>query len=258
MGMVAAALADAGGGSAWQGAPEMSGAMRDELAPGGQVRAALNLSNTLLVSSSDSEPVGVAPDLAREMARRARARVEFVTYANAGLVADAAASGAWDVAFIGAEPERADHIAFTSAYVEIDATFIVRGHPEIRSVADVDRPGMRVASAARAAYTLFLARTLRHATIVEAEGLPGAVELFATSDLDALAGLRPRLFDDLPRLPGARLLEGRFTAVQQSVAVPRQRLAAADYAAAFVSEIKRTGLLRELIDRHGVRGLTIA
>ena len=236
----------------------MSDATRGELAPGGRLRAALNLSNTLLVSSPGPEPAGVAPDLARELARRARARVEFVTYANAGLVADAAAAGAWDVAFIGAEPERATEITFTPAYVEIDATFIVRGYPDIRSVDEVDRPGMRIASAARAAYTLYLARTLRHAAIVEAEGLPGAVDLFARSDLDALAGLRPRLLDDLPRLSGARLLEGRFTAVQQSIAVPRQRRAAADYTAAFVDEIKRTGLLSELIDRHGVRGLTIA
>ena len=73
-----------------------------------------------------------------------------------------------------------------------------------------------------------------------------------------LAGLKPRLLEDVQKLPGARLLEGRFTAVQQSIGVPRERAAAAAYLTAFVDEIKSSGLLRTLIDRHDARGLSIA
>lgn len=236
----------------------LSDTARAQLAPNGTLRAALNYSNFLLVSSRTPEPVGVAPDLARELARRANAKVEFVGYDNAGLVADAAKQNAWDVAFIGAEPARASEIAFTPAYVEIEATYLVPAGSPIHSVDEVDRPGIRIASTARAAYTLYLQRTLKSATIVEADGIQGSYDLFTASHLDALAGLKPRLIEDVKKLSGARLLDGRFTAVQQSMAVRRDRPAASAYLAAFAEEIKASGLLRGTIEKHGAHGLTIA
>lgn len=232
--------------------------VRAELAPHGRLRAALNHSNFLLVSKPAPAAEGVAPDLARELARRAGATVEFVGYANAGLVADASKDQAWDVAFIGAEPERAAYITFTPAYVEIEATYLVRGDSPIRTMADVDRDGVRVVSAARAAYTLFLQRTLGHATVVEATGIDGSFEAFTRGGVDALAGLKPRLLDDVKKVPGARLLDGRFTAVQQSMAVPRARTEAAAYLEAFAREIRTSGFLASLIEKHGAHGLTIA
>jgi polar amino acid transport system substrate-binding protein len=233
----------------------MSPAARAQLAPHGRLRAALNYSNFLLVSACAGEHLGVAPDLARELAHRASATVAFVGYDNAGLAADAANDDAWDVAFIGAEPARARDIAFAPAYVEIEATCLVPAHSPIRRLEDVDRSGVRIATAARAAYTLYLQRTLRHATLVEADGIQGSFDLFAASRLEALAGLKPRLLDDVQKLPGARLLEGRFTAVQQSMGVRQERAAAAAYLAAFVDEITSSGWLRALIERHDVRGL---
>lgn len=236
----------------------MSAAARAELAPGGWLRAALNYSNFLLVSTRAPEHTGVAPDLARELARRAGATVEFVGYENAGLAADAAAADAWDVAFIGAEPARAGEITFTPAYVEIAASYLVPGNSKIWSVDDVDRDGVRVVSAARAAYTLYLQRTLTHATLVEADGLPGAAERFRREDFDVLAGLTPRLLEDVRTLPGTRLVPGAFTAVQQSMGVRKSRAAAAAYLTAFADEIKTSGLLRGLIERHKADGLSIA
>jgi len=236
----------------------MSEAARKELAPNGRLRAALNYSNFLLVSARAPEHAGVAPDLARELARRANATVEFVGYDNAGLVADAAATNAWDVAFIGAEPARANEITFTPAYVEIEATYLVPAASALQTIEDVDREGVRIATTARAAYTLFLQRTLRHATLVEADGIQGSADLFTHSHLDALAGLKPRLLEDAQKIPGSRLIEGRFTAVQQSIGVPRPHAAAVAYLAAFVREIVSSGLLRTTIDRHHARGLSIA
>lgn len=189
-----------------QPSPSMPADARAQIAPGGRLRAALNYSNFLLVSKRTPEHAGVAPDLARELARRAGATVEFVGYDNAGLVADAARDNAWDVAFIGAEPARADLISFTPAYVEIEATYLVKGDAPFRTVADLDRDGVRIATAARAAYTLFLQRTLTHATIVEVDGIQGSFDAFAGGGYDALAGLTPRLLDDVTKIPGARLV----------------------------------------------------
>lgn len=232
-------------------------AVRAELAPNGRLRAALNYANTLLISTRGQPPTGVAPDLARELARRAGASVEFIGYSNAGLAADAAASGAWEVAFIGAEPQRADEITFSPAYVEIEASYLVPAGSPLLRIEDIDRDGVHIATAARAAYTLFLQRTLRHAALVEAEGLPGAFARFVEMKLDALAGLTPNLIADAPKLPGARVLEGRFTAVQQSMGVPKNHAAAATYLRDFVAEITTAGMLRDLIARHRVEGLAI-
>ena len=236
----------------------MSDAVRAELAPNGRLRAALNYSNFLLVSTRAPEHTGVAPDLARELARRAKATVEFVGYENAGLVADAAKEGAWDVAFIGAEPARAGEITFTPAYVEIEAGYLVPGNSKLWSVEDVDHEDVRIVTAARAAYTLYLQRTLRHATVVEADGAQGAADRFGRENFDVMAGLMPRLLDDVQRMPATRIIPGRFTAVQQSMGVRKERAAAAAYLAAFAGEIKRSGLLASLIEKHGARGLTIA
>lgn len=236
---------------------QLPDAVRAELAPNGRLRAALNYANTLLISTRGTNPTGVAPDLARELAKRAGAAVEFIGYANAGLAADAAAAGAWDVAFIGAEPQRAGDITFTRAYVEIEATYLVQPMSALQTVADADREGVHIVSAARAAYTLYLQRTLRRAALIEADGLPAAFEMFVEKNFEVMAGLRPNLEANALKAPGTRLLDGAFTAVQQAMGVPKPRLAAAAYLAAFADEITASGLLGELIARHGIKGLSI-
>jgi polar amino acid transport system substrate-binding protein len=239
---------------------EMTAALRAELAPSGRLRVGLNYGNFLLVLKDDADgaPRGIAPDLARELGRRVGAPVEFVRYDQAGTMADAVTSGAWDVAFLAAEPARANVIAFTAAYLEIEAGYLVPPGSPIRTIDEVDRPGVRIAVANKAAYDLYLSRTLKHAELVRAEGIPGSYDLFVTQKLDALSGLKPRLLMDVERLPGARILDGRFTAIQQGIGTPVARAAAAAYLRAFVEEIKSSGLVAQAIARHGVRGVNVA
>ncbi len=236
----------------------ISAAARAELAPGGRLRAGLNLANFLLVSKKPPDPDGIVPGLAREIARRLDVPVEFVGYDNPGLVADAAATGAWDVAFIGAEPARAEQISFSAAYLEIEATYLVPAGSPIRSIEEVDRPGIRIATSTRSAYDLYLTRTLKHARLERALGLDASFELFLSRGLEALSGLRPRLMQDIARVPGGRILEGGFTAVQQAIGAPRSRPAAAAWLGAFVEEAKRSGLVAELIARHRIQGVSVA
>jgi polar amino acid transport system substrate-binding protein len=232
--------------------------LRTELAPTGTLRAALNLSNFLLVQHDAAAGVsrGVAPDLAAELAARLGVPVAFQTYENAGKVADAAA--AWDVAFIGAEPQREHVIAFTPAYVEIEATYLVPAGSPLQAIEDVDRPGVRIATAERSAYDLYLARTLRAATLVRAGGIPASFDRFAAEGLEALAGLKPRLVADQARLPGSRILAGSFTTIQQAIGTPRERRAAAAWLAVQVAEVKASGWVAATIARHGVQGLSVA
>ena len=238
----------------------MNPEVRSELAPSGTLRAGINLANFLLVTgrSPEDDPEGVAPDMAAEIARRLDLPIAYVPFETPAKLADAAGDDVWDIGLIGAEPARAQTIAFTAAYTEIEATYLVAGDSALGEVEDVDREGVRIAVAGGSAYDLFLSRSLEHAKLVRASGLDGSFDLFVEQKLDALAGLRPRLISDVERLPGARILDGRFTAVQQAVGTPRPRERAAAFLREFVEEAKASGLVQRFIDRHRVRGLSVA
>jgi len=239
-------------------ATEISPAVRSELAPTGKLRVGINYGNFLLVTSMTPEPRGVAPDLGHELARRLGVPVEFVGFDTAGKLGDAVKTGAWDVAFLGAEPQRAADIAFTAAYLEIPSTYLVPAGSPIRSIAEVDREGVRIAVTEKSAYGLFLSRTVRHARLIETKGLDASYDAFVSQKLDALAGLKPRLLMDVAKLPGARILDGQFTAVQQAVGTPKSRVAAAVYLRAFVEEMKASGFVGAAISRNAVAGVSVA
>jgi polar amino acid transport system substrate-binding protein len=197
--------------------------------------------------------------MAAEIARRLGAPLQLVPFPNPGAVADAATQGLWDIALIGADPLRAEHIAFTPAYVEIEASYIVPEASPLRNAADADRDGVRIAVMARSAYDLWLERNIRHATVLRSDTMGGALKQFADEGLEALAGLRPGLVGDLEKLPGARILEGRFMAVQQAIGTLRANIAGAAFLRDFVEEAKASGLVAGLIESHKVTGrLTVA
>jgi polar amino acid transport system substrate-binding protein len=235
----------------------MSQEVVSELAPTGVLRAAINMGNFLLVTgrTSAGDPEGVAPDMAREIASRLGVPVAYVPYARPEELADAAGTGVWDIGLIGAEPQRAEKIAFTPAYVEIEATYLVPAGSPLKTIADVDKPGVRIAVSARSAYDLWLARNIKHAEVVRSEGGGGAAfKQFVDDRMDALAGLRPGLLSDLEKLAGARILDGQFTAVQQAVGTARTNSAGAEFLRDFVEEAKKSGLVARLIERHKVAG----
>jgi polar amino acid transport system substrate-binding protein len=238
----------------------LSAQARAELAPSGTLRIGLNYQNFLLVlkDAPDGSPQGIAPDLGRELAARTGLPAQFVRFAKAGLLADAVKDDAWDVAFLGAEPQRADSIAFSAAYLEIPVTFLVPPGSPIRSVADVDREGVRIALAEKSAYDLFLTRTIGKASLLRVAGIDESFELFARDRLEALAGLKPKLVADAAKMPGARLLEGQVTAVQQACGAPRARQHAAAYLRAFIEDIKASGLVERTIRKHAIQGVTVA
>jgi polar amino acid transport system substrate-binding protein len=238
----------------------MDSALLSELAPTGKIRVGLNYQNFLLVlkDAPDGTPRGIAPDLGRELARRAGVPVEFVPYKNAGSLADSVNHGTWDVAFLGAEPSRAGSIAFSTAYLEIPVTFLVPAGSPIRRIADVDRAGVRIAVSDKSAYDLYLTRTLKNAQLVRISGIPQSYETFVSQKLEALGGLKPQLVSDAEKLPGSRVLDGQITGVQQSIGTPKSREKVAAYLREFVEDLKSSGLVGRTIEKNGVRGVTVA
>lgn len=239
---------------------EIDPAILAELAPAGTLRAGINLSNFLLVTgkAANGDPAGVSPDIAAEIARRLGVAVEYIEYPDPGALADAAEREEWDIGNIGAEPQRATTIAFSAAYCEIASTYLVPAGSLIQSISEVDQPGVRIATKGRAAYGLWLENNLQHAELVRTDSIDGSFEAFVEQELEVLAGLHPRLIADVERLPGARILAGQFSAVQQAVGTPRKNTAAATWLSDVIEELKATGFVADLIKKHKVKGLSVA
>jgi polar amino acid transport system substrate-binding protein len=243
------------------GEDPMTSDIKAKLAPHGVLRAGINMSNFLLVTgkTASGDPTGVSPSMAAAIAERLGVPVKYVPYPKPGELADDAGKDIWDIGNIGAEPARAEKIAFTAAYAEIEATYLVPAGSPLKTIADVDKPGVRIAVTARSAYDLWLERNIKHATLVRSDSLDAALAQFKAEKLEALAGLRPRLITDVQTIPGAVILEGQFSAVQQAVGTPKGYGAAvADWLHAFVEEAKASGMVARFIAQHGVKGLSVA
>ncbi len=231
-----------------------------DLAPTGKVRAGINYGNFILATkeAATGESRGVAVDLARELAKRLDVPFDIVAHDSVAALVDAAKTGAWDIAFLGSDPARETVISFTAAYLEIEATYLVASGSPLRAASDVDRAGVRVAAPARANYELFLSRNLKAAQLVQAPNADAAFELLVAGKVDALSGLKQALIGYAERLPGSRILDGRFMAVQQSIGVPRGCDAGLQYLRGFVEEAKASGLVARAIERTGARGVSVA
>ncbi len=227
-----------------------------ELAPTGVLRAAINMGNFLLVTGKDpsGDPSGVSPDIAAAIAARLGVPVKYVPYARPGEIADDAEKGLWDIGNIGAEPQRAAVINFTAAYCEIEATYLVPAGSPIRGVTEIDQPGKRIAVTARSAYGLWLENNVKKAELLQFDSADAAIKAFVDDKMDAYAGLRPALIGLADKLPGSRILDGQFAAVQQAVGTPKKNAAGFAFLRDFVEEAKKSGIVASLIERHGVTG----
>jgi polar amino acid transport system substrate-binding protein len=254
------ASARAGSASIGRTMTDITPAVRADLVPTGTLRAAINYGNFILATrdAATGRSRGVAIDLAQEVGRRLGVPVELVPFDSVAVMGDAAPSGVWDIAFLGSDPQREALMGFTAAYLEIDATYLVPGSSPLRTAAEVDREGVRVAAPARANYELFLSRSLTRARLMSTPGNDAAFDLFATGKVEALAGLTQALLDRAPTLPGSRLVAGRFMGVQQSIAVPKGHDAGLAFLRRVVEDAKASGLVARAIERTGARGVSVA
>jgi polar amino acid transport system substrate-binding protein len=224
-----------------------------DLAPSGKLRAAINFGNPVLAQKdpSNGEPRGISADLARELARRLGVAVEFSGFDTAGKAFEALKADECDVGFLANEPARAAEIAFTAPYVVIEGTYMVRADSPLRQVDQVDREGVRIAVGDKAAYDLYLSRTLKHAQLVRAPSSAAAMELFLAETLDAAAGVRQPLVKFAAAHPGLRVMDERFMAIEQAMCMPQGRAAGARYLRAFVEEMKASGFVAAGLERSG-------
>lgn len=231
-----------------------------ELAPSGKLRVAINFGNPILATkdSATGEPRGVSVDLAHELTRRLGVPLELVTFTSAGKVVDAIRAGQVDIAYVAIDPVRGADISYTAPYVVIEGAYLVRNDSPIRANAEVDRPGVRVAVGAGSAYDLYLSRELKQATLVRAPTSPAVADLFMAQKLEVAAGVKQQLEADARRVPGVRLLDGRFMVINQAMGTPKGREAGIRYLRDFIEEMKTSGFVAQALVRHNIEGAAVA
>ena len=231
-----------------------------DLAPRGHVRVAINYGNAALAlrDAATGEPSGISIAMARALGEHLGVPVELVAYDAAGKVTDALGQDAWDVAFLAVDPVRAERLAFSPAYVQIAACYMVHGDSPLHRSADVDAPGRTVAVGKGAAYDLHLTRTLKHATIERRPTAAEAFALFESTPLDAAGGVRRVIERYAATRPHLRVMTDNFLAIDQALCLPRGRDAGADYLHTFVEQMKRSGFVADELSKAGKQDIAVA
>ena len=248
-------------GHACAQSPRVSTPMAAVFAPGGTLRASINLGNPVLASldPATGQPVGVSVDLATELAKRLGVPLQLVAVKSAGASVDNVNQGKADVGFFAIDPKRGQEIAFTKPYVLIEGFYLVRDTSPITSNEQVDQPGVTVAVGEGSAYDLFLTRELHHATLVRMPSSPAVVQGFLDQHLDVAAGVKQQLEKDAARTGGLRILDQRFMVIRQAMGVPKARGDdAAAYLSAFVDDMRASGFVTASLARHGIAGAVLA
>lgn len=190
------------------------------LAPTGRLRAAMNLGNKALVRPDGAGLTGVSPALARRLAEALGVPLDLRRYDSARAVVETAQTGVWDIAFLGIDPLRMQQLAYSRPYVRIEGTYAVRADSPFAEVAQADAPGHRILVARGAAYDLFLTGALHHAELIRAATPAESMQRFREGEGDLVAGVRQSLEAHFRGEPAFRLLPGRFTTIEQAIAVP--------------------------------------
>jgi polar amino acid transport system substrate-binding protein len=201
---------------------------------------------------------GVAVDLARALAERLGVEFVPVEYPSPSRVPDGVKVGAWDVGFLGVDPSRATVVDFAPPHMQVEATYLVPANSSIRTIADADRPGVRIAVARKGVEEIVLSRMIKRAELRGVDTISAGFQLLRLGDVDVLAAPRPGLLQFSDQLSGSRVLEDRFHATYGAMAVPKGQVGRLAYISEFIEQAKASGLVRQAIDRAGVRGVQVA
>ena len=240
--------------------PAPTPAAKAELAPTGTLRVAVFTGNPVLgtLDKASGEVSGTTASMGRALAKAAGVPAKIVGYGAIAKLVEDAKTGEWDVAVVAFDPARRNVVEFAPPHIVVDLTYLVAPGSSIRSVPEADKPGVSIAAAKGAATTLFLQRTLKAAQVVQADNEPAAFGLIKDGKAQAYAQNRYMLLGLADGLPGARVLEDRFSAAEMCLVVPKGRTAALAYVSEFVEASKKSGTVQRAIDEAKLRGVAVA
>ena len=234
----------------------MSNLVLKQLAPKGYLRAAINLSNFLLVTGKETngDPQGVSPDMAKALANELGVKLKLIPFNRPGELADAVSADVWDIGNIANEAERAKSITFSSPYTLIESTYLVRHSANINSLEDVDKEGIRIAVAERSAYDLWLTSNIKKGVLKRAKSIDESFSIFEDNKYEVLAGLRPKLVDELKKIEDCKILPEAFTFINQCVGSKPGNIEAESYINSFIKNSIENGFVKKLLLKYDVLG----
>jgi len=240
------------------GAPTPAAAA--ELAPTGVLRVAVFTGNPVIGAKDKAtgEVKGTTVTLGRALAARTGVSATIIEYTSVAKMVEDAKTGAWDIAVVAFDPARRGVLDFAPPHITVDLTYLIAPGSAINSVAEADRPGVKISAARGAATTLYLERTLKQAAVTPAENEPAAFNLIKEGKAEAYAQNRYMLLGMAAGLPGARVLADRFSTAAMCIVLPKGRPAALEYVGAFVREARKSGLIARVIEDAGLRGVEVA
>ena len=226
----------------------------NKIAPLGVLRVGLNMSNFLLISGEDKLglPEGVSPDVGKKIAEELNVACKLVKFGRPGLLADAVNDDLWDIGNIAYEKERSKTIDFSDPYVNIDANFIYKNKDNFKSNEEINSPGIKIAVAERSAYDLWLTDNFKNVEIIRAPSIDESHNLFRNNKVDVLAGLKPKLIDELAINNDFKIITNPFTFIKQSVGVKKGNPEILEFLNRFISKLIREGYIKELLKKHKV------
>ncbi len=234
----------------------------NELCPTGRLRFGVvfapAMSALFVIKDADGTPRGVTVDLANGLAQHLGVPIDFTVAPNTGLLTDALAAATIDAAFMPVDDERKKRIDFGPAYCLVESTYLVTGPSGIKTLAEVDRPQVRVVGIANTTTIRAAGRSLKSNQPIAATSIDDAVAMLHAGKADAFALGRDSLPAFLPQFPGSRIVDGGFQQTGVAIAVPKGRPRALATVTAFMSEAKASGSVRRALDRAGLQGLAVA
>ena len=232
-----------------------------ELIPTGKLRFGVafapKMSALFVVKDAGGSPRGVTADLGNELAQRLGVPIEFMVAPNTGVLTDALASAAIDVAFMPVDEERKKRLEFGPAYCLVESTYMVTAASGIRTLAEVDRPGVRVVGIANTTTIRAAGRSLINTVPIAVTSIDDAVAMLRAGQADAFA-LGVIRYHHSPEFPGSHIVDGGFQQTGIAIAVPKGHPEAVAYVTKFIEDAKASGSVRRAMDRAGIANLAVA
>ena len=226
-----------------------------KLIPTGELRVGLNMSNFLLVNTKNSNdlPDGVSPDIGRKLAEELNVNCKLVKFEKPGLLADAVNNNLWDIGNIASEKERSKTIDFSEPYVNIDANFIFRNKDNFKSNDEINSPGIKIAVVERSAYDLWLTENFKKANLIKVNTIENSHKLFRVGEVDVLAGLKPKLTEELKNNDDFKIISNPFTHIKQSIGIKKGNPDVLNFLNQFIYKLIKEGYIESLLKKHNVQ-----
>lgn len=247
---IAGSIVAAGAGAAGAADPDV----QKVLAPTGKLRVGLYPGTPTSILPDATNPRGVGYDLGKEFARRLGVPYEPVVFSKNAEVLEAVKTAQVDMVFTNASAERARDMDFGPPYLEIELGYIAPQKSPVSTLADIDKPGVRVGVTKGSSSDGVLSRDLKSAEIVRAVTVGAAVDMIAAGQLDAFATNKATLFEMQEKLPGSRVLDGHWGLERHAIAIPKGRDQGRAFVEKFTNEAKSEGLIEAAVSRAGLRG----